>query len=82
MNDPAAYVLLGEIRDLMRISVDLQRQTLAEVRKQVELESSAVDSELFATRVSEEFFAELLGQISNTRAQDNDDINKPENEDN
>ena len=82
MHDPAVYVILGEIRDLMRQSVELQKQTLAEVRRQVEMERSVVDSELFATRISDDLFAELLGQFTQPRLQDNDNINKPENEDN
>jgi hypothetical protein len=78
MHDPAVYVILGEIRDLMRQSVELQKQTLAEVRKQVEMEKSVVDSELFATHISSDLFSELLGQIT-TNCQDNDNREEEDN---
>ena len=79
MHDPAVYVILGEIRDLMRQSVELQKQTLAEVRRQVEMERSVVDSELFATHISSDLFSELLGQVSLNRIQDNDNSEEGDN---
>ena len=69
--DNNTYVLLSEIRDLMRQSVELQKQTLVEVRRQLEIEKSVVDSELFSTHISSGLFSELLDQLSSSRAQDN-----------
>jgi hypothetical protein len=62
----------------MRHSVELQKQTLAEVRRQVEMEKSVVDSELFATRISSDLFSELLDQIT-TNCQDNDNCEEEDN---
>jgi hypothetical protein len=76
MSDNTSYVILSEIRDLLRQSVELQKQTLAEVRKQVQMEQSLMSNpELFATRISPDFFSEILGQITPNSEQDNDNIN-------
>ena len=79
MNDTTVYVLLTEIRDLMRQSVELQKQTLTEVRRQVQLEQSVVDSELLATHISSDLFSELLGQVALKTIQDNDNSEEGDN---
>ncbi len=81
MSDNTTYVILSEIRDLLRQSVDLQKQTLAEVSRQVEMEQSIMsNSELFATHISPDLFAELYGEhIESVRPQDNDNTEDEDN---
>lgn len=76
MQDNTSYVILSEIRDLLRQSVELQRQTLAEVQKQVDLERSAVDP----LGGLGNLFAELYGEhVEPVYPQDNDNTEDEDN---
>lgn len=74
MQDNTVYVILSEIRDLLRESVELQRQTLAEVRNQVEMERSVLDP----LSGLQTLFADLYGEHIQT-PQDNDNTEDEDN---
>lgn len=74
--DNQTYVLLSEIRDLMRQSVELQKQTLAEVRLQNgddrwnSFDPQSIKSDKYS-EVVDLRFQELLGNFMNAFPQDN-----------
>lgn len=74
--DNQTYVLLSEIRDLMRQSVELQKQTLAEVGLQNgddrwnSFDPQSIKSDKYS-EVVDLRFQELLGDFMNAFPQDN-----------
>jgi hypothetical protein len=74
--DNQTYVLLSEIRDLMRQSVELQKQTLAEVGLQNgddrwnSFDPQSIKSDKYS-EVVDLRFQELLGNFMNAFPQDN-----------
>jgi hypothetical protein len=75
--DNQTYILLSEIRDLMRQSVELQKQTLAEVRLQNgdndrwnSFDPQSIKSDKYSESVDLRF-QELLGNFMNSFPQDN-----------